>query len=245
MAKRRDLNPLLENTEMGPDSDSEPSTDASDAGDQDSARGVDALADNLAGNINVLETKTDFTKSAILRSIEEIRTQIEDERAISDALRKDLEKAQNALNEKESDTQRLQAELASSMTKAGIIEGLKDEISFMTKELKTAQGQVDRQKDDLMEKDKSINELQTKIIAVEEERSRMLQEMKTEMGNFMRMQKDLAEITKEKEEAVREKNNLAVKYKSLEADFNRLREESKALDEIQQALSDTRRSTRK
>lgn len=244
MAKRKDLNPLLANTESDADDMNEDSS-GTEAGDQQPAAGEDALTSHLAGSINVLESKTDFTKGAILRTIDEIRTQIEDERAISDALRKDLEAAKRALSEKEGEAQSLQAELSTSMTKAGIIEGLKDEIAFMTKELKETQDQFDEQKNELTEKDKTIKELQTKLIAVEEERSKMFQEMKTEMANYMKLQKELTELSRQRDEAVREKTSLGTKYKSLEVELNRMREEGKALDEIQQALSETRRSTRK
>jgi chromosome segregation ATPase len=245
MAIRKNLNPLLSNTDGASDNQSDISSEVSESTEQESASGVDALADHMASSINVLETKSDYTKSTILRAIEEIKTQIEDERAISDALRKDLEAAKNALAEKEGEGQRLQSELASSMTKAGIIEGLKDEIAFMTKELKSAHDNMENQKNELAEKDRAFKDLQTRLITVEQERSKILTEIKSEMGNSMKLQRDLAEIAKQKDDAVREKNSLATKYKSLESELNRMREESRALDEIQQALSDTRKSSRR
>lgn len=232
MAKRNEMNPLLGSTETG----------ANAAENASEGRGA---IDHLASSVSTLESKTNVTKNSILSTIEEIRSQIEDERAINEALRADLEETRKALAQKEKDFMATEAELGAQKTKAGLIEGLKDEIAFISKEMQESKHVIEKLKSEMAEKDRNINDLQTKIITVEEERSKILGQIRTEMENSMTLQRELAQNAKEKDDVIRERNQLASKYAALEAEIVRLREEAKALDEIQRALTDTRRSVRK
>jgi chromosome segregation ATPase len=244
MARQKEINPLIQNTEKG--SNAEETVSSRSRQDPDGGLSQDAeIMENMASSVTALESKTDTTKNTILNTIMEIRNQIGDERAISEALRSDLEDTRRVLAEKEKEIAALEAELGAQKEKAGLIEGLKDEIAFITSEVQTAHDTIEKQKSEMAQKDNAFKELQTKQIAVEEERSKLLREIKNEMENSLRVQRELAVYSKEKDDAIREKNQLAAKYAQLQTEITRLREESKALEEIQQALTDTRRSTRK
>ena len=208
-------------------------------------KGPDKFDDHLSSSIADLESKTVGTKSTILRSINEIKAQMEDERAINEALKTDFDNAKDALSEKEKEIEELREELAAMKSNLGSMEGLKDELTFANEELKSKQDTIESQKRELEEKGNTINDIKTKLISVEEERAKILSEMKFEMQNYRDLQKELAGVSSDRDNITREKDVLAQKYKSLEAELTRLREESKALEEIQQALTDTKNASKR
>jgi chromosome segregation ATPase len=244
MAKQKEMNPLIRNTERVSNADESVSSRSRQDTDGGSTQDAEMM-EHMASSVSALESKTDHTKNAILNTIVEIRSQIEDERAISEALRSDLEDTRRTLIEKEKEIAMLESELGAQKEKAGLIEGLKDEIAFITSEVQAARDANEKQKSEMSQKDNAFKELQTKIIAIDEERSKLLREIKNEMENSLRVQRELAVYSKEKDDAIRERNQLAAKYAQLQTEIIRLREEGKALEEIQQALSETRRSARK
>lgn len=198
----------------------------------------DTLENHMSASIAELESTTVSTKGSILRSIDEIKMQMEDGRAINEALKKDLDEAKRALREKGNELEEVNGEIAVIKSNLGTIEGLKDEISFANEELKNAQNMIEDQKAMFDEKEETIKQLQGRLITIEEEKSKLLVDVKSEMENSRDLQRELIEISREKE-------SLTMKYHTMESELAKLRGESKALEEIHQALADTKRSSRR
>ncbi len=251
MSKVKVKNPLLEDTDQEVVEEANVSEEMNE---NETADGT--LENHMSSSIADLESHTGETKNSILRSIDEIRIQMEDERTYNEALKKDLEDAQRALREKEaefeklaqdrdSDVKSLNNEIDGMKVNLGTLEGLKDEVTFANDELKNAQGNIDDLKTVINDKESSIKDLQGRLISAEEEKSKLLGELKSEVGSSRNLQKELSDLSRDRDNISREKDILMQKYTSLEGELKRLREESEALEEIQNALSQTKKISKR
>lgn len=185
-----------------------------------------------------LDVDTGDRKAGILRVIEELKSQIESSYEIRDALKSDLDNAKGALSAKEKEVDELNSQLISIKNQLPTIKGLEDEIKFLNQELENTHERVDSLEKDLQEKETNIKHLQTGLISAEQEKSKVIQEMRSEVEKSRDLQREITKVFKERDNAL-------MKIKPMESEIKKLRESRLALEEIHKALDDTKRAAKR
>ena len=185
-----------------------------------------------------LDVDTGDRKAGILRIIEELKSQIESSYEIRNALKLDLDKAKEALSDKEKEVDGLNSQLISIKNQLPTIKGLEDEIKFLNQELESTHERVDSLEKDLQEKETNIKHLQTSLISAEQEKSKVIQEMRSEVEKSRDLQREITKVFKERDNAL-------MKIKPMESEIIKLRESRQALEEIHKALADTKRAAKR
>ncbi|MFC1556475.1 hypothetical protein ACFL5L_00650 [candidate division KSB1 bacterium] len=177
-------------------------------------------------------------KASILKVIEELKSQIESSYEIRDALQSDLGNAKGALNNKEKEVDELNSQLISIKNQLPTLKGLEDEIKFLNQELEKTHERVDSLEKDQQEKENTIKHLQSNLISAEQEKSKVIQEMRSEVEKSRDLQRELTKVYKERDNALME-------IKPMESEIKKLRESRQALEEIHTALADTKRAAKR
>ncbi len=185
-----------------------------------------------------LDIDTGDRKASILQVIEELKLQIESSYAIRDALQSDLNDVKKALSDKEEEVEELYSQLNSIKAKLPEVKGLEDEITFLSQEIGNTRDRVESLERELQDKEITIKDLQSSLISAEQEKSKVIQEMMSEVEKSRDLQRELTNVS-------RERDNALMKIKPLESEIIKLRESRNALEEIHRALADTKRTAKR